>query len=104
MFEGSKTELKGEMWEEWALTCGRNGSSERKNLLAPLPLLTCDEAADGGSGPVALGTPRTHTRPLEHTAKQNPHLFRSHPAGKAVGASAAERRAEQPEEVGVAEG
>jgi hypothetical protein len=26
-----KNEFKVEIWEEWALTYGRNGSSERKN-------------------------------------------------------------------------
>ena len=29
--KNSKKEFKGEKWEEWALTYGRNGSSERKN-------------------------------------------------------------------------
>ena len=28
--ENKKTEFKGEIWEEWALTYGRNGSSEKK--------------------------------------------------------------------------
>ena len=32
-FHVEETELKGEIWEEWALTYGRNGSSERKKHL-----------------------------------------------------------------------
>ena len=49
MFEGSKKELKGEMWEEWALTCGRNGSSERKkHLLAEARNDAYDEFRGGG--------------------------------------------------------
>ena len=30
-------EFKGEIWEEWALTYGRNGSSERKNTWRAAP-------------------------------------------------------------------
>ena len=31
-----KTESNGEIWEEWALTYGRNGPSERKNTSVAL--------------------------------------------------------------------
>ena len=33
----SDKEFKGEIWEEWALTYGRNGSSERKNTWRAAP-------------------------------------------------------------------
>ena len=45
-----KKEFQGEIWEEWALTYGRNGSSERKNTSA-------SESRGVGGRPKAAGAP-----------------------------------------------